>query len=621
MALTACLVSASRQNVFFAELLDALAEELAKHGVAVERAVDHFPAPRDGLAYVFVPHELLPFLMPDAHPNEHQLRRSVTICTEQPGTHWFEESAQIAARAARTVDINRMGVSALHELGIEARFLQLGYTPRWDRWHGDPGASRPIDVALLAGATQRRLTAVARCAGQLAGRRTELHLPEALVPHRADSELFISGPRKWSLLAQTKLLLNIHRGELGYFEWQRAVEAIANGCVLLSEHSLGFEPLIPGEHFISVSCDSLDVALEALLENPDRLAQIRMSAYKLLRERHPLSASVAVLAEAIAEAAGRPVSGELGDAHPPLARPKPPQLPPPAWELTQGGTDLDAMRRVMAHLPLDQRDLHSSLHQLELGGQGDGGADQIERIGAAPRETPRVSVVLTVSDQAASVRAAIDSVAVSQYTDFELLIVDDASSDGSGNRIRAALARAPWLSATLVTRARRGGLARARNLGIELAVGDLVFNMDARDVPFPHALGRLVQSLDDTPGAAFAYGIVVQAGVDGPSGLTSYLGWDAGMLRYGNFVDAMAMVRRWSVIEVGGYATDTVLSGWEDLALWCAFADRGWRGTRIPEIVACQRLGLELPGSQGIDAGAAWSQLLDRFSCLSSVAA
>jgi len=96
--------------------------------------------------------------------------------------------------------------------------------------------------------------------------------------------------------------------------------------------------------------------------------------------------------------------------------------------------------------------------------------------------------------------------------------------------------------------------------------------------------------MDDTPTAAFAYGIIEQFGTDGPSGLMSYVGWDPGRLRYGNFVDAMAMVRRRSVLEVGGYVTDPRLYGWEDFALWCTFADRGWEGVRVPEIVARYRL-------------------------------
>jgi hypothetical protein len=99
----------------------------------------------------------------------------------------------------------------------------------------------------------------------------------------------------------------------------------------------------------------------------------------------------------------------------------------------------------------------------------------------------------------------------------------------------------------------------------------------------------------------------------------SYLGWDPDRLRYGNFVDAMAMMRRSALLEVGGYTTDPRLYGWEDFALWCTFADRGWSGVRVPEIVARYRLALHsMISVTNIDASAAWSLLLDRFACLSA---
>ncbi len=59
-----------------------------------------------------------------------------------------------------------------------------------------------------------------------------------------------------------------------------------------------------------------------------------------------------------------------------------------------------------------------------------------------------MSVVMTVYNYAPLVGAAIDSVAASEFTDYELVIVDDASTDGSGDAIRAALARAPWVGAS-----------------------------------------------------------------------------------------------------------------------------------------------------------------------------
>jgi len=617
---TVCFVSASRQNVFFAELLDALADALTSHGVAIEHSVDCFPEMRDDLVYVFVPHELLPLLMPDAHPSEPQLRRSVTVCTEQPGTSWFEECARISERAAATVDINRLGVVALRKRGIDAKLMQIGYTPRWDHWHGAQASERPVAVAFLAGETPRRRAALASCARHLAGRRTELHLPEALVPHQADSEVFLSGARKWEMLCSSKLLINVHRSELGYFEWQRAIEAMINGCVLLSEHSLGFEPLIPGKHFVSASYGNLDVALEGLLEDEDRLAQMRQSAYEYLRDELPLSESIGVLREAVSEVASKPVSATASRVRQAVPRPKPPQIPRPEYErLLETRTEMDVLRMATKQLLLDQREMRNSLRDLRLAVDGEHGEDVVERLGASRGIAPRVSVVITVYNYAAALGGAINSVALSDFRDYELVIVDDASTDGSDKAIRTALARVPWVTATVVTRPYNQGLAKARNLGSEIADGELLFMLDADNTVYPHALGRLVRAMDDSPAAAFGYGIIEQFGVHGSTSLMSYLKWDANRLRYGNFLDAMAMIRRAALREIGGYTLDTRLYGWEDFALWCAFADRGWHGVQVPEIVARYRQALHsMISVTNIDASAAWSVLLDRFACLSA---
>src|SRR5918992_899188 len=102
----ACVVSASGQNVFFEEMLAAFENALAASGVQIERSVDHFPRFEDGVAYLFVPHEYMPLTESRAHPSPAHLRRSVALCTEQPGTTWFEEGARVAAQAGRAIDIN-----------------------------------------------------------------------------------------------------------------------------------------------------------------------------------------------------------------------------------------------------------------------------------------------------------------------------------------------------------------------------------------------------------------------------------------------------------------------------------------------------------------------------------
>lgn len=618
---TICFVSASNQNVFFSELLDAFVEALIGLDISVERSVDCFPPLRDELVYAFVPHELLPLLMPDAHPSEPQLQRSVTICTEQPGTSWFEEDARISKRAAATIDINRLGVAALKKCGVSARLLQLGYIPRWDHWGGKDDGTRPIDLTFLGGVTPRRLTALARCAPHLAGRPTELHLTESFTPHHANSNSFISGARKWEMLKRSRLLLNVHRSELGYLEWQRSVEALVNGCVLISEHSLGFEPLIPGEHFVSASFESLDIALKGLIDDDDRLEWMRQSAYTFLRDEHHISTSIQVLADSLSDVVRLPIRTSISKARAALPRPKPAKQPMTEYDriLTQR-TDLDIVRMGIKQLMLAQREIRRTLLDLQtIVMLGEPRHDTVEHYGQPHDNPPRVSVVITVFNYASLVGSAIGSVAASDFTDYELVIVDDASTDDSGQAIRTALEQLPWVAATVVTRSRNQGLAGARNLGAELATGELLFILDADNTIYPNALGRLVKALDEDLEAVFAYGIIEQIGADGPSSLMSFLEWDPVRLRYGNFIDAMTMMRRSALLEVEGYLSDSRVYGWEDFALWCAFADRGWRGVRVPEFVARYRLALHsMIALTNLDTSAAWSFLVDRFACLST---
>src|SRR5205809_1002615 len=102
----ACFISASGQNAFFGELQDALRTHLAAVGIQTETSVDRFPPPADDLVYLVVAHEYIPLTLPRSHPSEAQLRRTVVIATEQPGTPWFEEGVAVSKRATVTVDIN-----------------------------------------------------------------------------------------------------------------------------------------------------------------------------------------------------------------------------------------------------------------------------------------------------------------------------------------------------------------------------------------------------------------------------------------------------------------------------------------------------------------------------------
>jgi len=101
-----------------------------------------------------------------------------------------------------------------------------------------------------------------------------------------------------------------------------------------------------------------------------------------------------------------------------------------------------------------------------------------------------------VRDGGAPLRLAIDSVLAQSYADFELLVLDDGSTDGSRELARAyADPRLRSLGDSA-----RLGIAARLNQGIDLARGRYLARMDADDVCFAERLQRQVAFLDANPG-------------------------------------------------------------------------------------------------------------------------
>lgn len=603
--------------MFFGEIMAALGAALEEYDVIVEESVDCFPPPAADLVYLFVAHEFLPLVHEAAHPTDAQLRRSVALCAEQPGTSWFETAADTAARAGATIDINALGARELNRRGIAAEHAPLGYVPAWDAWKRRADSTRSIDVAFLGRHTERRARILARCAPALAGRRSAIHLTETIQPHTtASSPYFLVGERRGRLLADSKILLNVHQQELAYMEWHRVLSAVLNGCVVVSEHSLAIDPLVPGEHFISVGYEDLPHVLDGLLSDSEQLAAIRLAAYDLVREM-PMTTAVQALLRAAEQAGLNSVGG--GRPQPPsIPLPLPPPDRLPEWEAQAAWLgDQLPVRRALKHLIVRTRELERRMEGLT---STEPDIDVVEELGPEPAITPRVSVLLTVHNYADVVGDALRSVALSDCDDIEVVAVDDGSTDESAEAIRTACAELPWLPVRLVHRARCSGLpAVARNVALSHARADLLFVLDADNTVFRHGLDRLMQALDDRPDAAFAYGILQTVSIDGPIGLASWLDWDPSRLKFGNYVDAMALIRRSALEAAGGYPTDIALAGWEDFALWIALADAGLDGIRVPDFVGSYHVSPHsMLALTDVDHSAAWATLLRRHPSLAA---
>ena len=110
---------------------------------------------------------------------------------------------------------------------------------------------------------------------------------------------------------------------------------------------------------------------------------------------------------------------------------------------------------------------------------------------------PRVSVVMTVYNGERYLAEAIASVLGQTYADFELIIVDDGSTDGSRGIIEAYARRDPRIR--LLPLADNQGMASARNRGIERARGQFIAFSDCDDICLPDRLRRQVKHLESNP--------------------------------------------------------------------------------------------------------------------------
>jgi glycosyltransferase involved in cell wall biosynthesis len=267
------------------------------------------------------------------------------------------------------------------------------------------------------------------------------------------------------------------------------------------------------------------------------------------------------------------------------------------------GTEMTELRRTMQRL----------LERFE-GRDPDAGP---ERVAATPSyydAKPRVSVTITLHNYEREVVDALRSVAASEFDDYEVLVLDDASQDGSVAAVRQFLAAHPWMPAALLRHRVNRGLGASRNALTQLARGELIMILDADNTIYSSALARLVQALDHDPGATFAYPLLAVTRSDRPIGLLSRYAWDPGGLRTGNYIDAMAMIRLDDLQALGGYTEDPRLASWEDFYLWCTCAESGRRGTLVPEVLARYRdSGHSMLSWTQTDVTTAWSLMQARF--------
>jgi glycosyltransferase involved in cell wall biosynthesis len=108
---------------------------------------------------------------------------------------------------------------------------------------------------------------------------------------------------------------------------------------------------------------------------------------------------------------------------------------------------------------------------------------------------PRVSVIIPTYNRADMLTRAVESVLTQTYTDFELIVVDDGSTDDTVGRLDGFKDRIS------IIRQKRKGVSAARNAGIAASKGDLLAFLDSDDQWLPDKLAVQVDFFDQSPNA------------------------------------------------------------------------------------------------------------------------
>ncbi len=214
-------------------------------------------------------------------------------------------------------------------------------------------------------------------------------------------------------------------------------------------------------------------------------------------------------------------------------------------------------------------------------GEGDGRNERRTR-----EEPPRVSILMPVYNNAETLAEALDSIRAQTFEDYELIVVNDGSTDASGEILRAYAAEDPRIR--LIDNPVNLGLTPNLNKAAAAAGGELLARHDADDVSAPQRLERQVAFLDAHPEIAAVGAYVKLMDEYGrvcadwrtpttPSDVRAALGRGECCFCHG------VVLMRTSVFRLlEGYRESFVLA--EDFDLWLRMSER-FQMTNLPEFL------------------------------------
>lgn len=198
----------------------------------------------------------------------------------------------------------------------------------------------------------------------------------------------------------------------------------------------------------------------------------------------------------------------------------------------------------------------------------------------------RISVVIPCFNDGRFLPSAIESVRRSPRNDYEIIVVNDGSTDPE---TLGAVEQAGRQGCRVLHQSNRG-LPAARNAGIANARAPYILPLDSDNMIEPEYMSRAIDVLDYSPETGVVYANPRFFGDNGV--LRRVPDFSLNRLLVGNYIDACAVFRKSAWERSGGY--DEALKGYEDWEFWIRLAREGWAFAHLDEFLFHYRLR---PGS------------------------
>jgi len=188
----------------------------------------------------------------------------------------------------------------------------------------------------------------------------------------------------------------------------------------------------------------------------------------------------------------------------------------------------------------------------------------------------RISIIIPCYNQGQYIDEAIKSVEEYKYNDYEIIIINDGSTDEFTNKHLLELKDKGYH----VLFQENQGLSSTRNNGIRLAKGKYILPLDADNKIKAEYIIKAIEILDGNSSISIVYS---DRQLFGNSNELKRVGeLNVAKIIRENYIDACAIFRKTIWTEIGGY-DETMLIGLEDWDFWLSSIEKGFRFFYVPE--------------------------------------